>query len=197
MTNMRSIIIFASGNGSNARAIYQHGLKTKSYQVAAICSDKKFPGVRSWAESMGIPFHYIPVQSMPLAATHEFIFYNYQPTLVVLAGYLRLIPLSFIQFFNGQIINIHPALLPNFGGKGMYGHFVHEAVITQKQTESGLTIHWVNEQYDQGTYICQVHVPVYHQDTAQNLADRVLKQEHIWYPRMIVSVLNPIQQARN
>jgi phosphoribosylglycinamide formyltransferase 1 len=194
MTNMRSIIIFASGNGSNAKAIYNYGLKTKSYHVAAICSDKEFPGVRSWAESLDIPFHFIPVQSMPLAETHEFLFYNAQPTLIVLAGYLRLIPKTFIQFFNGQIINIHPALLPKFGGKGMYGHFVHEAVIAQKQTESGLTIHWVTEHYDQGSFICQVHVPVFKEDTHENLANRVLMQEHIWYPRAIVSTITSLLQ---
>jgi phosphoribosylglycinamide formyltransferase-1 len=109
--------------------------------------------------------------------------------LVCLAGYMRKLEKSFIDAFRGRIINIHPALLPKFGGEGMYGHFVHEAVINAHETESGATVHWVNEEYDSGAAIIQQKVPVLADDTPEELAKRVLKVEHKIYPEAILKII--------
>jgi phosphoribosylglycinamide formyltransferase 1 len=185
---MYSIIVFASGGGSNAKALYQYGKKTNTFSIATICSDKEEPGVKAFALENNIPFHHIPAKEM--ASEHTFhLLQPYNASLIVLAGYLRLVPLHFINFFNSKIVNIHPALLPKYGGKGMYGHFVHEAVVAAQDWQSGLTIHWVTPEYDKGAFIKQVHVPVYTHDTAEMLAQRVLQQEHYWYPRVVAELL--------
>jgi len=114
----------------------------------------------------------------------------YQPNLIVLAGFLWLMPAAFVQAFPHQIINIHPALLPKFGGKGMHGQHVHTAVIANQEKESGITIHYVNEQYDQGAAIYQHTCPVESQDTPEILAQRVLALEHEYFPKIIETLLN-------
>lgn len=188
---VKSIIIFASGGGSNAKAIYEYAFKKNTFQIAAICSDKENPGVKDWADKVGIPFHHIPAKAMANSETHEFL-KSFKPDLIVLAGYLRLIPAAFIHFFDGKTINIHPALLPKYGGKGMYGHFVHEAVVANSENETGLTIHWVNANYDEGHFICQVHIAIQPQDTPIEVAAKVLQQEHHWYPQVIEQCLNNV-----
>ena len=109
--------------------------------------------------------------------------------LIVLAGFMRLIPAEMVRAFPQHIINIHPALLPKFGGKGMYGHHVHEAVIASKETESGITIHYVNERYDEGEHIAQFRCPVLPEDTPDSLAERIHGLEHAHYPGTVESVL--------
>ena len=104
---------------------------------------------------------------------------------IALAGFLKLLPKKVVQAYHDKIVNIHPALLPKYGGKGMYGHHVHEAVIANKEKESGLTIHLVDEIYDNGKVLHQVKVPVQTNDTPETLAARVLEQEHKWYPRVL------------
>lgn len=185
---MQQLIVFASGGGSNAKALFNYGKKTNAFSIAAICSDKADPGVKAFAAENNIPFHYIPAKEMSAASTWELL-QPYNAQLYVLAGYLRLIPEAFIDFCKGKIINIHPALLPHYGGKGMYGHFVHQAVIAARDWQSGLTIHWVTKDYDKGAFIKQVHVPVLQTDTAELLAQRVLAQEHYWYPRVVAQLL--------
>ena len=114
---------------------------------------------------------------------------EFKPDLLVLAGFLWLIPLDFLQAFPNKIINIHPSLLPKFGGKGMHGLHVHQAVIEAKEKESGITIHYVNEAYDQGTSIYQHTCPVNAADTPEQLAARVLELEHAYLPRIIEKIL--------
>jgi phosphoribosylglycinamide formyltransferase-1 len=115
---------------------------------------------------------------------------HYQPDLIILAGFLWKLPPALVQAFPRRIINIHPALLPKYGGKGMYGHFVHEAVKAANEPESGITIHYVDELYDHGEYIHQSRVTLDPQDDPATIAQKVLQLEHYWYPRVIESLLN-------
>jgi phosphoribosylglycinamide formyltransferase-1 len=109
--------------------------------------------------------------------------------LLVLAGFLWLVPPYLVRAFPQRIVNIHPALLPKFGGKGMYGHHVHQAVLEAGETESGMTIHYIDEQYDQGEIILQKTCPVLADDTPETLAARVLQLEHTYYPQVVASLL--------
>jgi len=112
-----------------------------------------------------------------------------QVTLICLAGYMTLLPLEVLNEYPNQVLNVHPALLPKFGGKGMYGHFVHEAVLAAKETVSGCSVHYVTERYDEGAVIHQRSCPVFPDDTTETLAGRVLEQEHLAYPEAINIVL--------
>lgn len=113
---------------------------------------------------------------------------------VCLAGYLRLLPIEVLQAFPNRILNIHPALLPKFGGKGMYGHHVHEAVVAAKETESGCTVHLVNERYDEGQIVLQKRCPVFPDDTAEDVATRVLKLEHQAYAEALAQMIQSNRQ---
>jgi phosphoribosylglycinamide formyltransferase 1 len=110
--------------------------------------------------------------------------------LVVLAGFLWLVPVSLVEAFKGKIVNIHPALLPKYGGKGMYGQHVHQAVVANRESESGITIHFVNEHYDEGNIILQVKCCVDENDTADDVANKVHQLEYEHYPRAIAGLLN-------
>lgn len=188
---MHSLIIFASGKGSNAQAIIDYFKNNGLAKVSLIVSNKANAGVLSIAEKEGIPSIIIDkalLNSDGLAEQLE----RYKPTLIVLAGFLWKIPQSLVKAFPEQMINIHPALLPKYGGKGMYGHNVHEAVITTGEKESGITIHYVDEVYDNGSKILQAHCPVMAGDTADALAERIHKLEHFFYPRTIEYLLENI-----
>jgi len=113
----------------------------------------------------------------------------YKPHLIVLAGFLWKLPDYIVHAYPNKIINIHPSLLPKYGGKGMYGHYVHEAVLSAKEKESGMTVHFVNEQYDEGTVLLQKKIKIDKAETPETLAARVLKLEHTWYPKVIESLL--------
>jgi phosphoribosylglycinamide formyltransferase-1 len=113
--------------------------------------------------------------------------------LVVLAGFLRLIPADMVRAYPGRIVNIHPALLPDHGGKGMYGHHVHQAVIAAGQRESGITIHLVNERYDEGEHLFQARCPVLPDDTPETLAGRIHALEHAHYPAVVETLVNTLR----
>jgi phosphoribosylglycinamide formyltransferase 1 len=113
----------------------------------------------------------------------------YKPALIVLAGFLRKVPSYLIDAYPNQIVNIHPALLPKYGGKGMYGHYVHEAVKANQENESGITIHYVNEHYDEGAFIAQHKTELLHTDTATEIAAKVLVLEHKYYAATIDGLL--------
>jgi phosphoribosylglycinamide formyltransferase-1 len=113
----------------------------------------------------------------------------YKPDLIVLAGFLLKIPDFVVRHYPDKIVNIHPSLLPKFGGKGMYGHHVHEAVVAHGETESGITIHLVNEHYDEGTVLLQKRTPILPSDSAEDVAKKVLQLEHEWYAQVIESIL--------
>ncbi|HXS36412.1 MAG TPA: phosphoribosylglycinamide formyltransferase [Flavipsychrobacter sp.] len=186
---MHNLVVFASGRGSNAAAIIEYFKQNGLAKIALIVSNKADAGVINIAENEHIPFLIVDKQSF-----HETLLLDqlqsYKPSFIVLAGFLWKIPDHIIQTFPDRIINIHPALLPNYGGKGMYGHYVHRAVLGAKDAESGITIHYVNEVYDSANIILQARCKVHEDDTADTLAGRIHSLEHFYYPRAIEFLLS-------
>lgn len=177
------IAILASGTGTNADRICAHFAGHPSIVVALIVSNKADAGVLEVAERHKVPATVIG--NAQLSA--ELLTLLQQKTIdfVVLAGFLRPVPADVVAAFSGRIVNIHPALLPKFGGKGMYGAHVHRAVIDAGETESGITIHNVNEKYDEGAILFQAKCPVRPEDTPDTLAQRIHGLEHRYYPGII------------
>lgn len=188
---MHTLVIFASGRGSNARSIIEYFEATGSARVALIVANKAGLGVLEMAAEKGIP---TLVANDAALASSEVLkqLIDIQPSLIVLAGFLRKIPSSLIDTFPEKILNIHPALLPRHGGKGMWGHHVHSAVLVAGDVESGITIHRVNAHYDEGAVLLQARCPVLPDDTAETLAARVLRLEHFYYPRVIDFLLRGV-----
>lgn len=185
---MDNLIIFASGAGTNAAAIINWFKANGKARVSLIVCNKPQAGVLKIAERENIPTLLIDKQSIQSDAFVTTL-KSHNPTLIVLAGFLWKIPATMTTAFPDKIINIHPALLPKYGGKGMYGHHVHEAVIAADEQESGITIHYVNEAYDEGNTIVQAHCPVVAGDTTNSLAARIHQLEHYYFPRVIEFLL--------
>ncbi|MBS1615192.1 MAG: phosphoribosylglycinamide formyltransferase [Bacteroidetes bacterium] len=185
---MKRIIIFASGQGSNARAILDFFNKEGGAEVVRIVCNKPGAGVLELAQQAGIPTILCRKASLQ---EPDFIgaLRSQQPDLIVLAGFLLQIPPALIAAFPNRIINIHPALLPKWGGQGMWGHHVHEAVLAAGEKLSGITIHQVDEVYDHGAPLLQACCPVLPGDDADKLAARVLRLEHFFLPRLIQFLL--------
>ncbi len=186
---MQSLVIFASGAGSNAAAIISYFKNNGKARVSLIVSNKAEAGVLEIAKREEIPFLIIDKKTFGETLLVEQL-KEYKPSLIVLAGFLWKIPDAIIHEFEGRIVNIHPALLPSYGGKGMYGHNVHNAVLAAKDAESGITIHYVNEVYDEGNIIIQARCKVEADDSADELAKRIHKLEHFYYPRVIEYLLS-------
>ena len=183
------IAIFASGAGSNAQQIINHSGALEDVKIALVVCNKPGAGVLSIAQKAGIPCLLIEKERfwngdnyLPELAHHTIDF-------IVLAGFLWKMPAGLIKAYPKKIINIHPALLPKYGGKGMYGSKVHEAVIAAGEIESGITIHYVDEIYDHGEIIFQATCKVAGNDTAATLAQKIHVLEHANYPAVIVSIL--------
>lgn len=187
----KRIAIFASGGGSNAQKIAEYFSNHPTVEVALIVSNKADAGALKIAESMGIDTYVIPSKKEYLE-TQSLLqeLYIYQIDFIALAGYLWLIPTYLVDAFDRRIINIHPALLPKYGGKGMYGMRVHEAVVANKENETGITIHYVDNVYDHGEHILQAKVVVEPNDTAQTVQKKVLALEHEHFPKVIEQLLN-------
>lgn len=191
---MKRIAIFASGSGSNAEKIAQHFAGRVDITISLIVSNNLKAGVIERARR-GFDRH-LPVPVLLFDRTTFYdtnqitqLLINQNIDLIVLAGFMWLMPGDLVRAFPNKIINIHPALLPKFGGKGMYGHFVHEAIVAAGETESGITIHYVNEQYDEGQVIFQARCSVSPVDTPEDVARKVQVLEHIHYPKVIEDVL--------
>jgi phosphoribosylglycinamide formyltransferase-1 len=181
---MLNIVIFASGGGSNAEQIVIQSLKNTKYSVAAIFSNKPNAMVLEKAKKYKIPtlvFSKLDFESVYFLQTLQ----KYNPDFIILAGFLWKIPAYLVQTFPNRIINIHPALLPKYGGKGMYGMHVHQAVFDNKEIESGITIHYVNDEYDQGKFIFQRKITISDCESAEAIAQKVLKLEHEYFPKVI------------
>lgn len=186
---MRRIAVLASGGGSNLQAILDHldalGADAPA-AVSLVVSDRADAHALDRARSRGIAAVHL-ARSEPEGALEQ-VLTAHDTDLIALAGYLRLIPPSVVRRWNGRMLNVHPALLPSFGGHGMYGHRVHEAVIASGVRLSGATVHFVNEQFDRGAIVAQWPVPVRLDDTAETLAARVLQVEHRMYPWCVEAV---------
>ncbi len=186
---MQRLAVLASGGGSNLQAILDHlallGDRAPA-TVAVVISDRADAYALERARSRGIATLHLPRSAAEGAL--ERALGEQQIDLIALAGYLRLIPQGVVRRWHGKILNIHPALLPAFGGHGMYGHRVHEAVLASGARLSGATVHFVDEQFDRGAILAQWPVPVRHDDTPDALAARVLKVEHKIYPWCVAAL---------
>lgn len=187
---MKNIAIFASGTGSNAQKIIDRFRNSTTANVKLIVSNKPGAGVLQIAEREGIPTVLIDREKFFRADHYVQLLQQEKIDLIVLAGFMWKVPANLVQAFPNRIINIHPALLPKYGGKGMYGHFVHEAVISAGEKESGITIHYVNEKYDDGEAILQERCEVLPNDTPETLALKIQALEHQWYPAIVERLLS-------
>ncbi len=179
------IALFASGSGSNAENIIRSFLNDSKFEFPLIISNKKDAFVHERARKLDIPSFTFSREDFVKAEPILDILKEYQIDCIVLAGFLLKVPEVLIHAFPDKIINIHPALLPNYGGKGMYGHHVHEAVKASGDTESGITIHCVNSNYDEGNIIFQAKCPVLPTDTADLIAEKVHALEYDYFPKVI------------
>ena len=182
---MHHIALFASGAGSNAQKIIEYFKGHTQIKVALVVCNKPGAGVISIAESATIPVLLVEKEKFFRGNAYIDVLKEQGISFIVLAGFLWKIPDSLIKAFPGKIINIHPALLPNYGGKGMYGSKVHDAVIANKEKESGITIHYVDEQYDHGDIIFQARCSLEESDTTQSLAQKIHLLEHAFYPKIV------------
>ncbi|MBS1604649.1 MAG: phosphoribosylglycinamide formyltransferase [Bacteroidetes bacterium] len=187
---MKKIAIFASGAGSNAAKIIEHFQYNPEIKVSLIVCNKPTAGVLDIAARAGIPTLLIEKENFFRGSAYLEELEAHGIDFVVLAGFLWKIPAALVKAYPGRIINIHPALLPKFGGKGMYGRFVHEAVVEAKETHTGITIHYVDEFYDHGRTIFQEKVEVSPDDTPATVAQKVHRLEHEHFPRIIEAVVN-------
>ncbi len=185
----RNIAIFASGNGTNAENIIKYFSGNKDIKVKIVMANKTDAFVLERAHRLGIPTLYINREQWADATHILTLLHEQQIDFIVLAGFLAHIPDALLHAYPNRIVNIHPSLLPKFGGKGMYGNKVHEAVVTAGETESGITIHYLNEHYDEGQIIAQYRCPVMPNDTPQDVATRVHALEYEYYPKVIEQLL--------
>lgn len=192
---LNKLAIFASGAGTNAQKIIDHFRDRQDVSISLIISNKSEAGIMKIAAAENIPALVIDKEKFFRGNAYIDELRSKGINLIVLAGFLWKIPSALINAYPEKIINIHPALLPKYGGKGMYGHFVHDAVIASGDLETGITIHLVDEIYDHGRNIFQAVVPVEKHDTADSIAKKVQVLEHQFYPSVIDSLLQKASSA--
>ena len=190
------LAVFASGGGSNLQALLDRFADDPHVRIGLVVSDRGDAGALTRAAAAGVAPVHVPVAGRAEADIARDMLESltaHDINLVALAGYLRLVPPAVVAEFRGRIVNIHPALLPAFGGPGMYGRRVHQAVLDAGCRVTGATVHHVDERYDEGRIIAQWPVPVLRSDTAATLADRVLKIEHRLYPAVIDAIARGVE----
>jgi phosphoribosylglycinamide formyltransferase-1 len=189
------IAIFASGGGSNAQKIAEYFKTHPAIEVGLIVSNKADAGVLAIAQNMGIDTYVIPSKK-EFTETENLLqeLYINQIDFIVLAGFLWLVPEYLVNAYPGRIVNIHPALLPKYGGKGMHGMHVHRAVVEAGEKESGITIHLVDKVYDNGEHLFQAKVPIEPTDTPEVVQQKVLVLEHANFPQVIEKVINSLPE---
>ena len=186
---MKNIAVFASGSGTNAQNLIEYFQLHPSFRVTLIVCNKPDAGVIARAEKLNVPVSIISKNDLANSNTLLQTLKQYDIEIIVLAGFLLLIPPYLVHAFPQRIINIHPALLPKFGGKGMYGSKVHESVIAQGENESGITIHLVNEHYDEGAILFQANCEIAPNETVDSLAQKIHALEYKHYPKVIENYL--------
>ena len=190
--SVKNIAILASGAGSNAQKILEHFSDRMDIAVRLIVSNKQEAGVLNIAKVASIDTFVVTRDSFYSTTDLLVELDKRNIDFIVLAGFLWLIPSYLIQHYPDRIINIHPALLPKYGGKGMYGHFVHEAVHLAKETHSGITIHYVNEKYDEGSIVFQERCEILPSDQPVDIARKVQVLEHSYYPTVIDQLVSSL-----
>jgi len=185
---MNNIAVFASGSGTNAENIICHFNSGNLAKVALVLSENKDAFVFERARKLNVPTLLFTLEELRIGKVIS-ILKHYQIDYIVLAGFLKLFPTSIIEIYSQRIVNIHPALLPKYGGKGMYGSKVHKAVIEAGENESGITVHYVNQNYDEGNIIFQAKCPVLKDDSPETLAQRIHSLEYKYFPRVIEQLI--------
>jgi len=183
------LAILASGSGSNAENIYNYFLNRSDVAISIILSNKADAYVHKRAEKMGIPSITLSKATLSDADTFLNVLRKYEVDFIVLAGYLLKIPDGVVKAYPNLMINIHPSLLPKYGGKGMYGDKVHESVVEAREKESGITIHLIDENYDEGSIVFQAKCEVLENDTPHDVASKVHALEYKHFPEIIDQVL--------
>tara|TARA_B100000795_G_scaffold112494_1_gene83300 strand:+ start:14211 stop:14834 length:624 start_codon:yes stop_codon:yes gene_type:complete len=185
----KRIVIFASGNGTNTQNVIKYFQNTNVAEVVCVFSNKKDAKALNRSKALKVEALSFSKAEMLAPKGLLSLLKERKPDLIVLAGFLLKFPENIIKTFQNKVINIHPALLPKYGGKGMYGHYVHQAVVKNKETETGITIHYVNQQYDEGAIIFQKKINIAPTDTPEDVAIKVQGLEHQWFSKVIEEVL--------
>ena len=185
---MKRIAILASGSGSNAENIINYFSENNEVEVPFVISNRKEVYVHERCKYLGVPSYVMPKADFENGVVTKFLIEN-KIDLVVLAGFLLRIPDDMLAAYPNKVINIHPSLLPKYGGKGMYGDNVHKAVVENKETESGITIHFLNDRFDEGEHVAQYKCEVLATDTPEDVAAKVHALEYEWYPKVIENIL--------
>lgn len=188
----KNLVIFASGAGTNAQQLINYFRGSLLAKVVLIACNKPGAGVLSIAEKEGIPVLMIEKERFFRGDGYLAELQKINADLILLAGFLWKIPQKLTDAYPRQMINIHPALLPKYGGKGMYGQYVHEAILNAGEMESGITIHYVDQHYDNGDIIFQTACPVLESDTPETLAHRIHQLEHLHYPRVVEELVRAL-----
>ncbi|WP_306742081.1 phosphoribosylglycinamide formyltransferase [Marinifilum sp. D714] len=186
---MKKIALFASGSGTNVENIALYFKNNSNVEIACVLTNNPNAFVLNRAEKLKLPSFVFSRSDFKETSKVVDYLKEKQVDLIVLAGFLWLIPTNVLQEFSGRIINIHPALLPKYGGKGMYGMNVHKSVVENQETESGITIHMVSEKYDEGEIVFQAKCSVEPNDTAEDVANKVHKLEYEHFPKIIEQLL--------
>ncbi|MCH9661837.1 MAG: phosphoribosylglycinamide formyltransferase [Bacteroidetes bacterium] len=185
----KRIVIFASGSGTNTQNIITYFQQGEVAEVVRVLSNKKDAKVLERAKALKTKASFFTKEELTSEKGVLSLLKRDAPDLIVLAGFLWKFPELILREFPNQVVNIHPALLPKYGGKGMYGHHVHNAVVNNGESETGITIHYVNEHYDEGAIICQKTTPVTAEDSPEDVAKKVHQLEYTHFPKVIASLL--------
>ena len=185
----KRIAIFASGSGSNAQKLMEYFKKHQQAEVVLVLTNNPDAYVLQRADNFEIPSHIVDKHEFYHTKEIIHLLKNLQTDLIVLAGFLWLIPQNLLDAYPNQIINIHPALLPKYGGKGMYGNYVHQAVLEAGETEHGITIHFVNEAFDEGEVLHQSRFKIAKDDTLETIKFKGQQLEHLHYPPIIETLI--------
>lgn len=191
----KKIIIFASGSGTNAENIIKYFKNSTKVEVAAVFSNVRSAPVLRRAHELDVKALHFDRDALYDSNDILNLLKDLQPDLIVLAGFLWIFPDKILKRFPNKVINIHPALLPKYGGKGMYGMKVHQAVLEKKELETGISIHFVNEKYDEGELIFQATTPVESTDSAEDIASKIHTLEYEHFPKVIEQLLFPAENG--
>ncbi|NJW53873.1 phosphoribosylglycinamide formyltransferase [Salinimicrobium sp. CDJ15-91] len=195
VTSKKKIVIFASGNGSNAENIIKYFQARDNAKVVAVFSNNRTAKVLRRAHDLEVKALHFDREALYDSDDVLNLLKDMQPDLIVLAGFLWIFPKKILKRFPNKVINIHPALLPKYGGKGMYGMNVHKAILEQKEIETGISIHYVNDKYDEGKIIFQATTGIHPDDTVESIAEKIHDLEHENFPKVIEKLLFPKEDA--
>jgi phosphoribosylglycinamide formyltransferase-1 len=193
-TLQKKIVVFASGSGTNAENIIKFFQKQPNASVVAVFSNKRSAKVLKRAHDLNVKALHFDRDALYNSYDVLHILEDINPDLIVLAGFMWIFPEDILKRFPNKIVNIHPALLPKYGGKGMYGMHVHQAIIQKQEKESGISIHYVNENYDEGEIIFQAKTDISEEDTPESLAEKIHKLEYKHFPEILQQLLQKKSQ---